>query len=395
MSRKNTIIIGIMLVLFALMIISETTRKRINWYPSYAVKHKIPMGSYVAHQEAQEIFADAFHDLKQTPYVFVNKNKKAKGIMVYYNSNLQFGETNLNALLDWVDTGNSLFLSAEQFDKELLDTLDVELKYYYNTDFDKHLKFNFINPSLKLSDTLVYNKQASSSLIVPDTNCQKKIRLLGEVYDKKSDSLYNFVQVKFGNGNIYLHTFPSAFTNYFILKDDSKLQYFEGLLSYINTDKSVYWDTYYKNGSHTKGVFEYILSNEAFLWAYRLTFLGLFLYILFEGKRKQKPIPIVEPLRNESLSFSQTIADMYLQNKEHRLIALMHIRHFMDFVRTKLHIDIREWNTEMMNKIAEKTKTEKESVKDLFILIDEINNADEISINQVMELEKMINEIKK
>ncbi len=386
-----------MLALLVMIVLGESTKKRINWYPSFAVKHKIPFGSYVAYKEAQHIFDKQLKPVNQSPYVFLKKHfQDSTGTMLYYNSDLVFGETNLNALLDWVDKGNSLFLSGKAFDKELLDTLHLKTGYYFNTNFDKQLKFNLSNPHLKVLDTVVYHKTATSPFfVIKDDASKDKITELGKIYDKKRDTLYNFLKINFGKGKIYLHNFPYAFTNYFILKDERNLAYFEGVLSYINLQKPVYWDTYYKNGSRTKGVFEYILSNDAFLWAYRLTFIGLMMYVLFEGKRKQKPIPIVEPLRNESLEFSKTIADMYLQNKEHRLIALKHIQHFMDYVRTKLHIDTRKWDKELMENISEKTKTSYFDVEDLFEMIDFINNSEEIDAKTVLELEKMINKVKK
>ena len=386
-----------MLALLVMIVLGESSKKRINWYPSFSVKHKIPFGSYVAYKEAQRIFDKKLIPLNQSPYVFLKKHPNDSiGTMLYYNSDLTFGETNLNALLDWVDKGNSLFLSGKVFDKELLDTLHIKPGYYFNTNFDKQLKFNLSNPKLQIPDTVVYDKSATSQyfLINDDAN-RDKITELGRFYNNKQDTLYNFIKLDFGKGKIYLHSFPYAFTNYFILKNNRNLAYFEGVLSYVNLQNPVYWDTYYKNGSRTKGVFEYILSNDAFLWAYRLTFIGLLLYVLFEGKRKQKPIPVVNPLRNESLEFSKTIADMYLQNKEHRLIALKHIQHFMDYVRTKLHIDTRKWNKELMENISEKTKTSYLDVEDLFEMIDFINNSDNIDARTVLELEKMINKVKK
>ncbi len=395
MASKNRIIILLMFLLFVFILIGESKQKHINWFPSYAVKHKIPFGTYIAHREAQKLWHDSIIDVKSSPYVFFKENPDAKGTYLIYNPTVILGKTNLKTLLNWVAEGNSLFISAENFDTDLLDSLNLEIKYFVNDNLEKKLLYRHLR--LPIKDTAINDKVALGYVFedkkLPDYPAFKS---LGEFVQKEEDKqrLVNFIKYKWQKGYIYLHSLPFAFTNYAILKNSANQNYFEGLLAYLNLNKPIYWDVHTQIGEEKGYIFQYLLENKAFLWAYRLTFVGLFLYIIFEGKRKQRPIPVILPPKNESLSFTKTIADMYIQHGENKKIAQIHIKHFMDYLRTRLHLDTRKPDKKLIQQIAQKTKSKEKTVTALFELINDIQQVTEIKPEKVLTLEKLINQIK-
>jgi hypothetical protein len=391
--NKNTLIIILMFLLLLLIILSESSQKKINWAPSFSVKHKMPYGTYIAYNEAKSVLKKQLIDVRYSPYVFLTKNPEANGTFLLYNTSVELKETNLNKLLDWVEQGNNLMISSNRFDIELLDSLHLKKANYYNKKFDNTFQITLQNKSFE-KDTAAVDKFSYLQYfkLTEKTNKYNPV-VLGKIVDKEKDTLYNFLRLDFGKGHIYLHSFPYVFTNYFILKDQN-YRYFEGILSYLNLKQPVYWDIHIQNGAGNKGIFKYIMQNEAFLWAYRLMFIGLLLYILFEGKRKQRPIPIVEPLRNETLQFTKTIADMYIENKENKNIALLHIKHFLDYVRTHLHLDARVLDNRLAKKISQKTGSEFDTVMDLFKKIDYIQQQVSIQSDDVLSLEELIEKVK-
>jgi len=395
MRKKDKFIIFIMLLVLILLIISESSQKKINWYPSFSVKHKIPFGSYIAYEEAKKVFGKDFKVARSTPYIYLQKHPEASGTYVLYNDQLNMGSPSVKALIDWVKKGNNVLLSANATDTDLMDSLGLKTSVFISEEFDKKLKFNLLNKKLQSKDTAYYDHSAMGIFLASsDSVFSDRVKLLGKYTSKKADTLYNFVSVQYGKGKFMIHTLPKAFTNYFILKKEANLPYFEGLLSYINLKKPVIWDTYFQNGTNTRSIFKYITQNKAFLWSYRLLFIGLFVYILFEGKRKQRAIPVMEPPQNDTLIFTKTVADMYIGNKEDRQIAIKHIQHFMDYVRQKLHLDTRKWDVDLQEKIAQKSKSDLKDVQSLFRLIEQINNSVKVSPKTVIELDKLIQKIK-
>jgi len=395
MFKKNNILIFLMLLFFVLLVVSESRQKKINWFPSYSVRHKIPFGTYIAYHEAQNLWKKNLVSVSKSPYVFLKENDKANGTYLIYNQSVSLGETNLKALLNWVDKGNHLFISAQSIDQSLLDSLQLEMNLFINDNFDKKIEFVLLHKLLK-KDTAVNDKASKGFYLkIINDSINSSFDVLGKFVKKKGeDKWYNFISADWGKGKIFLHSTPYAFTNYSILKNKHNKRYFEGLLGYIGLQKKVYWDVHYQTGENKSYIFEYILKNPAFLWAYRLAFVSLLLYVLFEGKRKQRPIPVKNPPKNETLIFTKTVADMYIQYGENKKIALIHIKHFMDYVRNKLHLDTRRWDDKLIKKIAEKTKTDEKTLKELFELIDEINVSTDIKPAVVLKLDELIEKVK-
>ena len=394
MRFKEKIIFSLLLLFLFLIIFSEGQQQKVNWYPSYAVSHKIPYGSYVAYHEAKHYFGDKLQDVGMSPYVYLERYPDAKGTFVFYNSSVTFGKTALRALLDWVKEGNNLFIASQNIEPALLDTLKLDYSNFFTKDYRSNLVLNFDNPNLSLSDTVTFDKTGYAPIfILKDSVATYNYTKLGHFEGNKDSSNTNFIKVSYGKGHILLHSFPYVFTNYFILNEHN-LSYYNGLLSYINLKKTIYWSVNVQNGATSNGIFKYITENPGFLWAYRLLFVMLVLYILFEGKRVQRAIPLVSPPKNETLDFTRTIADMYIENKEHKRIALLHIKHFMDYLRHQLHIDIFQDQEVLKQKIAQKTKTDIEKVNKLFGLIEFIQNQKYIEPETVLKLEKQIGKIK-
>ncbi len=399
MRLKDKIIFGLMLLFLFLIVVSESRQQRINWYPSFAISHKIPYGSYVAYHEAKWFFGDRLQNVRVSPYVFLEKHPDAQGTFVLYNSQINLGKTALNALLHWVKKGNNLFIASLDFEKDLLDSLQLESAYFLNagfhSNFNQKLRLTLDNPELAPLDSVIFDKKYAAPVIrIKDSVPLKNFKQLGHFIGRDIEDKTNFIDVTYGNGHIMLHSFPYVFTNYFVLKPGN-WDYYNGLLSYINLKTPVYWSVNVQNGATAQGIFKYIIENPGFLWAYRLLFAGLLLYIIFEGKRKQRAIPVVQPPKNETLGFTKTIADMYIENKEHKRIALIHIKHFMDYVRHQLHIDTGQHPNILKQKIAQKTKSNLIDVERLFGLIKDVENQQNINTETVLELEKQIEKIKR
>ena len=100
--------------------------KELNWFPSYATHHKIPFGSYVFNEQIERI-ADSVNLVDRPPFEFLLDND-ISGTYLFYNGGINFGDEELNALLDWVNVGNTLMISAVDFEETLLDTLNLETK---------------------------------------------------------------------------------------------------------------------------------------------------------------------------------------------------------------------------------------------------------------------------
>ena len=219
------------------------------------------------------------------------------------------------------------------------------------------------------------------------------------VVDTNEDSLvvkshFNGIRQTFGSGEIILSTFPKAFTNYFILKDENR-DYTAGLLSYLDPSRPVLIDTHYKSGKkfYTSPMYIFLNTKE-FKWAYYLVLIGAVIYVLFEGKRKQRAIPIVIPLKNQTLAFTRTIADMYYEKGEAKPVAEHKIEQFLEYIRSHFYIGTINREEEFYRNLASRSSHSFEEVKKLFAFMDRIRNHNEISDTDLQNLSTSIEKFK-
>ncbi len=394
MQKKDKFLLGILLLLFGFIVFSESKRKSINWSPSFAVQHKIPFGSYIAYHEAKKIFADHFFPVKISPYLFLKNQDTINGTYVLYNTQINLGKASLETLLNWVKKGNTLFLASETIDSDLLDSLGLKTQILLAGDTpDKAMQLQLTNPNLQSENPAVFDKKTLAISLTPiDSFSQYKTTVLGQYRLSDHKNKTNFLAIKYGKGKILIHSFPYVMTNYFIL-EPSNLPYFEGILSYLNTNHNIYWDVHYQNAANSESLLQYILQNQAFTWAYRLLFAGIFFYILIEGKRRQKAIPVKLPPKNETLSFTQTIADMYLEKGKHSDISTLYLKHIYEVLRNRFHIETFQDKVSLKNQLKQKISLNKKD-KDRFIkLLELLEQNKNLSDNLLMELDQIMSKL--
>jgi hypothetical protein len=371
--------------------------KQVNWFPSYVSHHKIPYGTYVLNKLMEDFFSSRLTQIHKPPFELLSRNDTVQGTYFFVNESITFEEAELNALLDWTSKGNSVFIASSSFEERLLDTLNLEQTSLYNeSELKPHFYHQLVNPNLK-SKTITFEKDYYT--MVFDRIDTLNTVVLGEVY-VHSDSTdviekhINTIKQPFGEGEIILSSFPKAFTNYFILKDENR-NYTAGLLSYLGTEGPILMDNFHKSGKsfYTSPMYLFLNTKE-FKWAYYLALIGALIYVIFEGKRKQRAIPVVTPLKNQTLAFTRTIANMYYENKEQQQITQHKIAYFLEYIRTRLHLPTQNLDSSFLRTLAVRSNNNLEDVEALFRLIEKLQSKPQITDLELQDLNKKIEAFK-
>ena len=381
--------------MFALIIFMEANKKvPINWFPSYASHHKIPYGTYVFDKEFKKLFKDTeIETINQPPYQFLQDTTR-KGTYFFVNGTLNFGKEEFNELLKFVEKGNAVFMSTNG---ATIDTLGLKTKQLTTNALREHLYYKLLHKKL---DTTTYAFDRENSNLVFSEIDTVKTTVLGKLIIKNTDSIeeatgINFIKTKHGKGHFYFHTLPLAFTNYNMLKDTNH-QYVASVLSYIDPSKPIFYDAYYKTGkTKITSPMHYILSSDNLRWAYYTALIGVLFFVVFKGKRTQRIIPILTPLKNQTLAFTRTIANMYFEKSAHKDIATHKINYFLEYIRTQLHISTTTINDEFYTFVALRSENSEEVVRQLFKKIETIQSLEAISKEQLIALNTVITHFKK
>ncbi|MGA9325083.1 MAG: DUF4350 domain-containing protein [Salegentibacter sp.] len=394
MSKTFKITFAVFLLLVALLTYLEATEPEpVNWTPSYMPVDKIPLGSYVFFHSWKDNDQADIQEVNLPPYEFLLKEHE-KGTYFFLNQNIYFDDDELNDLLDWVGRGNDLFLSAQVISSNLLDTLHLERKTYVpGSDLQSIPHLNFVNPKLKSDSAFAFKNDFEAAYFSKIDTANTEV--LGSVsFDPKKKEKVNFIKMKFGEGEIILHITPQAFGNYFLLTNEN-YRYAEKALAYINKDGKVYWDNYYKAGKsfYTSPLYIF-LKNRALKWAYYFVIFGSLLFIIFEGKRRQRPIPVVKPLRNQSYDYAQSIADLYLEQNRYKELALKKIALFLEYVRMKYRISTENIDNEFYRDLASRSGNSLPDTEALFSRFQELQEQKNISQKEFQALCEAINTYK-
>lgn len=375
------------------MIIAEIVRpKPINWKSSYTSIDKIPFGSYILFEELNEVTKEnlSIEKIDVNPFDFLNSDRLSyPSNYLFINSAVAFDKRSYEKLITYVREGNSVFISATGFGSMFRDSLKVETETDYNLT-EEEVKPAFFSSNIKTQEKIpVYKKKIYKSIFKSfDTT---KTAVLGYFKNEEIDPIenVNFIKINEGDGFIYLHTLPEAFSNYYMLTDND--QYAADCLSFLENSSQLYWDEYLKDGRiEIKSPIRYVLKQPTLKWAYYLLILGVLLFFIFRGKREQRIIPIVIPLENSSIEFTKTIGDLYFQYGDYGDIISKKITYFLAQIRSKHYLKTDKLNKDFIHRLASKTGHTEEETGELINYIIRITNKGTHNENDLIELNKKI-----
>jgi len=382
-------IYALLLITIGVVSIRLLQPKPVDWSEGYSNFEKKPFGGYILYNELATLFPDRNIQVNNRP-IFEQQSMEKKHNQVFVNSTFELDEFETEILLDEVDRGSDVFISAWQIGGAFADSLNIQLAS----------SFPSINPTITNLDSLLQNRvsltnqnlNSSESWQFPvgltesyffafDTS---RTTVLGRVGDDR----VNFARIDYGKGSLFIHTNPFLFSNYF-LKDEHRFDYAFTVLSYLHV-RDVIWDEYYKVSRVSfSSSLSYIISQPNLKWAWFICLAGLIGYLIFGSKRKQRIIPEVGSVSNTSLLFTSTIANLYLNNGKHKDILDKKILFFKDYIRTNLNVNPDD-SDEIQTKISQRSGIELEEINELLENIEAAQNEKEISSKRLKQITDQI-----
>ncbi len=388
---KKTTYFFIITGLFVLLIIIEHyAPEPVNWNYYFSASKKDPYGCKILRDMLPVSFNDheiLTNDESLYPNITTQKSTNTSNFMIITN---QFNISSLdcNALLDFVKEGNHVFISALDYTGPFADTLNISsghllisVKSIAQKD-KNNSRLYFVNPRLKTDSGYLFTKR------MPAHYFNSFDTASSIVLGKYKKHLVNFIKTQYGNGAFYLHCQPLAFTNFHLLY--SNHEYASKALSYLPVNTTI-WDEYYKpHKIKIRTPLKFILLNPPLKMAYYITLLSILLYMLFEGRRKQRIVPILYPPRNDSVEFIRTVGKLFLHNHDHKDIAMKKFNYFNDYVRTNYYLSTNDIDSNFYNALSRKSGVYIELIREIYEMASNLSNSLKISKEQLNHFYKKI-----
>jgi hypothetical protein len=360
---------------------------------TFSKRDKNPFGSYVFYDQLGQLFYNnELHTKKQNFETVWQNISDTASIYILISKNLFLSDAGQKAMLDYVSEGNSLFISSENIDDGLLDTLGCKAGPAF---FGGLVDFQY--SSVKIRTTDHKDSSAYEYFYFPLVNYFKGYdSSITNVLGTNATGKANFIEVFYGKGRFYLHCEPRALSNYFLLQK-TNYQYLQHIFPLAHTvPEHVYWDDYYNkknyppSGNGSKNALQLLLQYPATAWALWLALLLLTLYILFGGKRRQRIIEKILPNTNTTVAFTETVGRLYLQKKDNRNIAEKMITYFQEHIRKQYYLNSSQVNDDFITALSKKSNVPKETTAALFQSIEMVHNSSEVSDQQLLLLNQQI-----
>ncbi|MBX2846163.1 MAG: DUF4350 domain-containing protein [Saprospiraceae bacterium] len=349
------IIMGLLLVL--IIVVQMMTPKPVNWSPSYSLHKTTPLGNTILYNELEQVFPNGeITVVEETAYNVLQDSTRVNTNYIFVSNDVSFTEVEKELLFDFVARGNHVFVASGYFRIDSLDFLsnqdayNIYIRPTYFFQGNDSTSITLSQPEKKTHLT------ASSRFTNGTIECNPDYyKFLGY----RADSSINFVGLAHGNGSLLVNANPNIFSNYGML-DDSLRAYAMQALS-ILPDQDVFWDERYKPDYFERidnSRLRYIKKHPGLhmmLWLSILT--GLF-FLFFRGKREQRVIPIQEPPKNLSLSFVQTIGELYFERSDHTDLSKKQVLYFRDYLSRTFRIRKLEQTKESIDHFLHKTRVE-------------------------------------
>jgi hypothetical protein len=321
-----------------------------------------------------------------------NYNPDSKYNMVIITDNLNVSGLELTYLDSIVKDGNNVFIAASSFGEDFEELLGLRFNYYnpFSYYFADTLNLELVNPNLKDSQSYAFVYSITFS------GFEAKDSLAFSVIGLNHNKTPNFIRIKRGKGNFYLHSQPFAFTNVNIL-DSNNYRYIQNCISFLPKENLIVWNEFYKpfklEGSQS--LLKVVNYYKPLRYATYLFFTLVMIYLFFGSKRKQKPIPVIKPPVNTSLEFIDTISRVYLYDKNHKKMAKTKYNYFLDYVKSKYHVDTSRTGEQFEEILAEKSGVEKEVIGKILQQERNLRSKHNISSEELISFNNTIEEFYK
>ena len=108
-------------------------------------------------------------------------------------------------------------------------------------------------------------------------------------------------------------------------------------------------------------------------------------------KRRQRIIPIIEPLKNSTVEFANVVGQVYYEQRNNMNIAQKMIIFFYEHLRTKYYLKTNPLDNEFIERLSQKTGIELSFARELighikYVLVQhQVGDHELIRLNQLIE----------
>lgn len=349
---------------------------------------KGPYGTYVLYDQLPSLLPGAIASISYNSPADKLKFsfKRGQGYIVIAPY-IRFSGEDIKAFDNFLEQGNILVLSTYFLDSEIENWLNVKVDVTMLAPPRDSIKIFDMDHS---DYSQFHSGKFFQSYISRYDSSADNLQILG----RYSNGMINFICFKKANGFVVLQTQPYMFCNYHLIKKGTKAYseiFFSSLPGPIT---SLIWDEHMKSSGGLSSEFSglgFIMKKPALRNAFWWALAGLLLVVFFSFKRRQRIIPVLPPLTNNSLDMVRTVSDMYFFSHRNEVMAKKKIAHWLEFLRVKYNIFTTQSPDAFWQTVKMRSSISDEKMAALRTMVETFRNGDQpITDTELIHLNNLV-----
>jgi len=372
MKRYLPLIIGLgVVVLLFVLLFSGRSNRPFDDRITLRKDDKIPYGYFAATQLLPKLF----------PGIPVLQESGAPGnwqqlradsggqALVCVARVLEADAEEISGLFNLARAGNHVFIIAADFPEELTNRLQLEPTNLFGTLLPDSLPIRLVGPRFV---PRTFSSPGRSFTVPLMPREQARLLVLGTDHHGRA----NFVQARVGEGFVYLHSAPLAFSNYFLLQPGNDA-YLASAFSVLPANiRKLGWSEYFlvsrNRDTRDPNWLGVLMRHEPFRWALLVVLGVLLLYALSEMRRRQRVIRPVDKPQNDSLDFVKTVGRLYFDARDHHNLASKMIQYFLEEVRQQFKLSTAQLDDDFARRLQARSGYPLERIQTILGIIAQV-----------------------
>ena len=405
MKLNRWFVIGILVFLVVMFIVELQLPKNFSWKPTFHHADRQPFGCYLFDSMLTKTMPQGYTVTDSSLYQLAKDSMKKRGILVVADQ-MNLIPAEMKAIFSMANNGSHVMLVAHDLGSFAKDTLGLRIWGSGNTfDLQNFVKYNKERDTLRwVSDTLgyklqryaVFNPLLTHRFGFEVDSAHATIRTPLDKQALNKDGYLLSATMRQGKGYITYICVPLMFTNYAVIdQDDDHNRTFGftlhclSLMKHLPVVRTQAYCPKYDEAEQTP--LRYIISQPPLRWALYTLLAGAVLFLIFEGRRRQRVIPIEKAPENHSLEFIRLVGSLYYHSRERRSLVVRKYIYFAEELRRTVHVDVTDASEDdiTLPTLARLTAIDEKDIRDLILrlrlLADTTDDETEISRKQMKQ----------
>lgn len=376
--RKNKMIFMILALLAVLFVISQYYKPKVtHWRSTLLNQEKAPFDTYILFRRIVDLFpAGGVIGSREPVYNTLDKRDSSGYTYIIICNTANLDKRDFNKLKAFIRKGNDVFIAANS-----LGYMEKRLGIKSNFEFNlqKPVTISFLHPDMN-DEQFFFDRELTNGYYGDADS--SGFEILGQ--NEKGHA--NFIRKKMENGSLYLHANPLMFSNYSLLNKKGA-RYASLALSHLDPKNKVIWDEYYTQGRKgNESVLRVFPEHPSLRWTAYIAFFGLLVFVIYQSKRRQAVIQVINRPVNSSVEFATVVGQVYYEQHNNSNIAQKKVTYFLEHIRTKHFIRTNLLNDDFVDLLAHKSGVSKPLLQELIHQTILVRNGHELSDSELMAL---------